>query len=99
MSKTKHNPPRNKKNVNPNFVQFSKVQQGYLAEISRRNQRDWDNALELVYSELGLVERILKSPPGTYTMKQDLSGLDVLPVRIKTKEEIESEKKLKLKDN
>jgi len=91
MKKTKHNPPK-KKSIDPNFIQFSKVQRGFLAEISRRNQRDWDNALELVYDELGLVEKILKAPPGTYTMSQDLSGLDVLPVKIKVKEETEPEK-------
>ena len=91
MSKTKHNPP--KKKTEPNFIPFSKVQRGFLAEISRRNQRDWNEALETVYDELGILEKILKSAPGTYNMRQDLSGLDVQPVKIIVEEKTEPEKK------
>lgn len=68
------------KSKEPKFIRFSKVQRGFLAEISRRNQRDWNEALESVYDELGIMEKILKSPPGTYNMRQDLSGLDVQPL-------------------
>ncbi|GAH67720.1 unnamed protein product, partial [marine sediment metagenome] len=35
-----------------------------------------------VYEELNLTEKILKAPPGTYKLRiQDLSGLDILPVK------------------
>lgn len=92
MAKTKHNPPRKKEKPEPNFIEFSKVQRSYLMEVSRRHQRDWNEALESVYEELGIVEKILQSPPGTYVLRQDLSGLDVLSVVPVVEEKPESEK-------
>jgi len=78
MSKTKHNPPRKPK---PDFIKFSKIQQAYLIEIRNRQLREFNEAVGSVYEELGITERILKAPPGTYKMRmQDLSGLDVLNV-------------------
>lgn len=79
MSKEKHK-KTDTKVEDPNFIRFSKLQRGFLAEISRRNQRDWNEALETVYDELGVLEKVLESPPGTYIMRQDLSGLDVRPL-------------------
>lgn len=75
MKKTKHNPPRKSK---PDFIKFSKVQQGYLNEIRRRQLRELNEAIESVYDELGILEKLQKAPPGTYRLRtEDFSGLDV----------------------
>jgi len=77
MSKTKHNPPQKPK---PNFIEFSKVQTGFLLEIRNRQMKEFNEAVGSVYEELGITEKILKAPPGTYKLRmQDLSGLDILP--------------------
>lgn len=79
MSKTKHNPPQKPK---PNFIKFSKVQTGFLLEIRNRQLKEFNEAVGSIYEELGITEKILKAPPGTYRLRmQDLSGLDVLPVK------------------
>lgn len=78
MSKTKHNPPRKPE---PSFIRFSQVQRGYLNEIRRRQLKELNEAIESVYDELGIMEKILKAPPGAYNLKKDFSGLDVLPVK------------------
>lgn len=74
--KTKHNTPRKAK---PSFIKFSKVQTSYLNEVRFRQQKEWNEALESVYRELGIVEKILQSLPGTYKLRQDYGGLDVAP--------------------
>ena len=80
MSKTKHNPPRKQK---PDFIEFSKVQTGFLVEIRNRQLKEFNEAVGSIYEELGITEKILKASPGTYKLKQDFSGLDVLPVEKK----------------
>lgn len=80
QKKRKDRMPETKVKSEPNFIRFSKVQRGYLAEVSKRNQRDWNEAIESVYQELGILEKVLQSPPQTYMMRQDLSGLDVRPL-------------------
>ena len=66
----------------PDFIKFSKVQTGLLLEIRNRQLKEFNEAVGLVYDELGITEKILKAPPGTYKLRmQDLSGLDVLPVK------------------
>jgi hypothetical protein len=30
--------------------------------------------------ELGITEKILQAPPGTYVLRKDYSGLDVVPI-------------------
>lgn len=75
--KTNHNPPKKPK---PNFIKFSKVQQAYLLEVRSRQLREFNKAIESVYDELDIREKILKAPPGTYRLRmQDLSGLDIIP--------------------
>jgi len=77
MSKTKHNPLKKPK---PNFIEFSNVQTGFLLEIRNRQMKEFNEAVGSVYEELGITEKILKAPPGTYKLRmQDLSGLDILP--------------------
>lgn len=84
MSKTKHTPPKKPK---PDFIKFSKVQTGFLAEIRNRQLKEFNEAVGSVYEELGIMEKILKAPSGTYKLRmQDLSGLDVLPVESSRKE-------------
>ena len=79
MSKTKHNPPKEPK---PDFIEFSKIQQAYLLEVRSRQLKEFNEAIGSVYDELGITEKILKSPPGKYKLRmQDLGGLDVLPVK------------------
>jgi len=80
MSKTKHNPPRKPKS---NFIKFSKVQKNYITEVRTRQQREFNEALETIYEELGIIEKIMNAPPDTYKLKMDLTGLEVLPTRPK----------------
>jgi len=76
MSKTKHNTPRKPK---PNKIEFSKLQQGFLIEVRNRQVIEWNAALESVYRDIGIMEKIRQAPPGTYQLRQgDLSGLDVV---------------------
>ena len=84
--KTKHNPPQKPK---PNFIEFSKLQQAYLNEIRNRQMKEFNDAVGLVYEELEITEKILKAPPGTYTLRiRDCSGVDVLSaLKEKNKEE------------
>lgn len=92
MKKTKHNMPKKPKS---NFIKFSKVQLNYLSEVRFRQRREWNEALESVYQELNIVERILQSTMGTYVLRQDLSGLDIITpeeLEKKIKEEVEKEK-------
>jgi len=77
MGKTKHNPPGKKK---ADFIKFGKVQQNYLIEVQTRTLKEFNDALNIVYEELGIVEKLKQAPPGTYKLRlRDLSGLDVLP--------------------
>jgi len=80
MGKKKFNIAR-KKSKDPEFIEFSKLQRGYLTEVRTRQQREFNEVLETIYEELGIVEKILKAPPGTYNLKMDFSGLDVRPVK------------------
>lgn len=77
MGKDKHNPPQKKE---PNFIKFSKVQQAYLNRIRNDQAKEFNEAVGLIYEELGIVEKILNAPPGTYKLRmQDCSGLDIFP--------------------
>jgi len=73
MKKTKHNPPQK-----PSFIKFSPLQRNYLNEVRFRQEREWNEALESVYQELNIMEKILQSTPGMYILKEDLSGLDIV---------------------
>ena len=85
MEKTKHK-KTDTKIEGPNFIRFSKVQQAYLNEIRNRQMREFNEAVELIYEELGIVEKILKAPPGTYKLKiKDCSGVDIFPIDSKEK--------------
>lgn len=89
--RTKHNPPKEKK---PSFIKFGKVQVSYLNEVRNRQIRELNDALESVYQELGLIEKITQAPRGTYILRQDYSGLDVnvIPkVDVKPKDEKKTE--------
>lgn len=77
MSKIKHNPPQKSE---PIFIEFSNVQKGYLTEVINRQRREFNEALESVYEELGIIEKILQAPPDKYKLRKDCSGLDVLAV-------------------
>jgi len=78
MSQKKHKKTETKVK-DPNFIRFTKLQSTYLDELYTRHMKERDGALTLVYKELGITEKVLQSPPGTYQLRQDLSGLDVLP--------------------
>jgi len=77
MKKTKHNLPQKSK---PNFIKFSKVQQRCLNEVRIKQFKEFSEILGLIYEELGIAEKILNSPLGTYIIRKDYSGLDVLPI-------------------
>lgn len=90
MKKTKHNPPGKKMD----FIKFSKVQQGFIAEVVNRQRREFNEALGSIYEDLGIAEKILQAPPGTFVLRKDFSGLDVLPVVVpKIDEKAETETK------
>jgi len=40
-----------------------------------------------IYEELGIAEKIVQAPPGTFVIRKDFSGLDVLPI-VAPKDEI-----------
>jgi len=74
MSKTKHNPPKPK----TTFIKFSEVQQSYLNEVRIRQMKEFNMAVEKVYTEVGILEKATKAPPGTYKLKMDdLSGVNI----------------------
>ena len=79
MLKIKHNPPRKPE---PNFIEFSKIQQGYLNEILKRQREEFNEIIDMIYDELGIKEMMLKAPDGKYKLRQDCSGLDVLPIKV-----------------
>ena len=70
----------------PNFIRFSKVQKNYLNEILSRQREKFNEAVDLIYEELGITEKISKAPFGTYNLRKDCSGLDVLPVKLNGKD-------------
>lgn len=78
MGKTKHNPPRRSK---PGFIEFSNLQRSYLNEVLTRQRAEFNAAVNTVYDELGVTDKIIKAPPGTYILKQDCSGLEVHVVK------------------
>ena len=85
MRKTRHNPP---KKPDPSFIKFSKVQQKYLNEVLARQRREFNEAVQAVYEELGIMEKILQASPGKYIMRKDRSGLDILPVKPNGKDSV-----------
>lgn len=91
MKKTKHNPPR-KKNPELNFIEFTKLQTNYLREVRDRQIKEFNDALTVVYEELGIIEDVIQAPPGMYNLKQDLSGVDILPVAQQDEEITDPEK-------
>jgi len=79
MGKTEHNPP---KKLKPSFIAFNKVQQNYLIEVRNRQLKEFNEAVNIIFEQLGIVDRIRKAPPGTYKLRmQDLSGVDILPIK------------------
>ena len=77
MSKTKHSPPRRPK---PSFIKFSKVQRALIDATLNRQQKEFNEIIGTVYEDLGIAEKILRAPPGTFVLRKDFSGLDVLPI-------------------
>ena len=79
MRKTKHNPPQKPKS---NSIEFSKVQQNYLVEVRSRQLKEFNEAVNTVCEELGIADKMKKDPSRIYKLRmQDLSGLDVSPVK------------------
>lgn len=79
MQKTTHNPP---KKPRPDFIEFSKVHQAYLNEVRSRQVKEFNEAVDAVCKEMGITEKLKKAPLGMYKLRmQDLSGLDVFPVK------------------
>lgn len=77
----------------PNFIRFTKLQKNYLSEVRTRQLNELNEALGIVYEELGIAEKIAGAPPGKYKLRQDLSGLDVLPpIKLKIEKHEGSEK-------
>lgn len=80
MKRTKHNPPEQKAKDGPRFIRFSDLQRDFLVEKRIKQAKEWNDALESVYRDLDVMEKIIETPPGTYRLRQnDLSGLDFMP--------------------
>lgn len=77
MLKTKDNPAGKPE---PNFIEFSKLQQAYIAEVLKRQREEFNDIVDMIYEELGITEMILNAPAGTYKLRKDCSGVDALPV-------------------
>lgn len=78
--KTKYNPPKKPRS---DFIRFTPVQQAYLNEVRTRQFKEFQDVIEKVYEDLGIMERVSKALPGTYTLRKDCSGVDVLPIEKK----------------
>ena len=64
----------------PKFIRFSELQRKYVTEMRNKAQGIINEALRVVYRELGILEKIDKAPPDMYQVRmKDCSGLDVFP--------------------
>ena len=77
---TKHNPPQRPK---PTFIKFSKVQQALLNEVRSRQFKEFQGVIKTIYEDLGIAEKVLNDSRGTYVLRKDCSGVDVLPIKKK----------------
>jgi len=80
MSKTKHNLPGKREKPGPSFIRFSKVQRALIDEILNRQRAEFNVVIGTIYEDLGIAEKILQAPPGKYQLRQDFSGVDIVPV-------------------
>lgn len=64
----------------PNFIRFSKLQRNYLCDVRDRQVKEVNEVMNSIYEELGITEKVSKALPGTYVLRQDCSGVDVLPI-------------------
>lgn len=78
MAKTKHNLSKKPKS---DFIKFSEVQRNYLNEVRNRQVKEFNEAVDTVCEELGIIEKLKQPPLGMmYKLRiSDLSGLDILP--------------------
>ena len=64
----------------PKFIRFTELQRKYVTEMRNKAQGIINEALRVVYKELGILEKIDKAPPGMYVVRmKDCSGLDIKP--------------------
>lgn len=75
MPKVKHSVPKSKVET-ADFIKFSKVQQDYIREVFRRTNQEFNNAIEAVYEEVGILEEVNKTPD-KYILRQDFTGVEV----------------------
>jgi len=79
MSKTKQGISKTKIKE-PNFIRFSEIQKKYLNEVRSRQVKEFNDAVDAVCKEMGIIEKLKQAPPVIYKLRmQDLSGLDILP--------------------
>jgi len=76
MKETKRKSPRKLK---PSFIKFSEVETNYLNEVRNRQVKEWSEVLLLVYKGRRIDKKILQAPRGTYILRPDCSGLDIIP--------------------
>ena len=55
------------------------MQKAYLDEMLARQQKELNEVLGMIYEDLGIAEKILQAPPGTFVLRKDFSGLDIMP--------------------
>ena len=83
---------KEKTGSDPKFIRFSKVQSAFLKKIIASDKEtrveqneeffeEFNEAVGMIYEELGIAEKALKAPDGTYKLRQDLSGVDIISVK------------------
>lgn len=64
----------------PKFIRFSELQRKYITDVRNRVQGELNAALDVVYKDLDILEKMRKAPPGMYQVRMhDCSGVDIFP--------------------
>lgn len=86
MSKKKQRVPKTKVK-DADFIPLSTVQRNYLNEVLVRTNREFSQAVQSVYDDLGISAKVNKDPE-KYILRKGFAGIDVL-----TKEQVEQRRR------
>lgn len=59
------------------FVSFNKIQRRFITEVMERTGREINEALTIIYEDLGITEELAKGDC-SFILRSDYSGLDVV---------------------
>ncbi|UCD07225.1 MAG: hypothetical protein JSW41_05370 [Candidatus Aenigmatarchaeota archaeon] len=71
--------PKKKEEKDSKFIPFGKIQKSYLREVFIRTNQEFNHAVDAVYEEMGIQERVNKNPE-RFKINPDFSGVEILPV-------------------